>query len=426
MSRVLSVASSNYKIQVANGGTITLDTQAGGAGYGTVFVYGNLDVFGDVNYVATTNTQITDSVIDINYGQSGSAISGTAPFTGQAGLKISRGSSSAALLMFNENLSHYDELTNITLTNVIITGTAGQFSCTASTLILGAAVTITGALGSGSINGYTGGPTTYYIISTNGTTTFTIGAYPYSSTAVTTTASGGAINSTVTVAGKSVTGTFQLKTADGSPSGLSLETITNGVGTTDIVFDLQGTNKVLTVANANTYAANVARANDIPNVAYLRTYVASNYVPGGSQGTAIVTSMQYPLTGAISDANSSIQATSTTIDSKISNVTISSVSSSGVTTGNVIIGGVSTPNQITNTSGNNLILTASNGGMVEVNNYLRLDNQNQTPTYTSFGTEIYSTATPGGGKTGLFFVNSLNYNDELVAKNRSLLFSMLF
>jgi len=426
MSRVLSVASSNYKIQVANGGTITLDTQAGGTGYGTVYVYGNLDVFGDVNYVATTNTQITDSVIDINFGQTGSAISGTAPFTAQAGLKISRGSSSAALMMFNENLSHYDELTNITLSNVTITGTNGQFTCTSATLILGAAVTITGALGSGNITGYTGGPTTYYIISTNGTTSFVIGAYPYSSTPVVTTASGSAITSTVTVAGKNLTGTFQLKTADGAPSGLSLETITNGVGTTDIVFDFQGTNKVLTVANANTYSANIARANDIPNVAYLQNYVASNYVPGSGQGTAIVNSMQYPLTGSLSSANSSIQAGTSTIGSYISNVLITSVSSSGVTTGNVIIGGTATPNQITNTSGNNLILTASNGGMVEVNNYLRLDNQNQTPTYTSSGTEIYSTATPGPGKTGLFFVNSVNYSDELVAKNRSLLFSMLF
>ena len=135
--------------------------------------------------------------------------------------------------------------------------------------------------------------------------------------------------------------------------------------------------------------------------------------------------MQYPLTGLISAANTSVQTSSSSISSYVSNILISSVSSVGLTVGNVIIGGTATPNQITNTSGNNLILTA-NTGMVEVNNYLRLDNQNSTPTYTSSGTIVYSTATPGSGKTGLFFVNSVNYNDELVAKNRSLLFSMLF
>ena len=425
MSRVVSVANSNYKIQVSNGGTITLDTQSGGTGYGTVNIYGNLNVIGDVEYVASTNSQITDNVIDINYGQSGSAITGTSPLLGQAGLRFSRGSTSAAVFVFNENLNHFDQLVNTTLTNVIITGTGGQFSCNASTLQLGAAVTITGTLGSGAIAGYTAGPSTYYIISTNGTSSFVLGATADAIVGVTTTASGGAITATVVAKGANATGTFQLKTYDGVPNGLSVETITNGVATTDIVFDMQGTDKVLTLANTNNYFLNVVRPNDIPNLAYLKNYIASNYVPG-QQGTAVTASIQYPINVGLSSANSSVQTTSTTIGSYINNVLISSVASNGVTFGNVIVGGTSTPNQITNTSGNNLILTASNGGMVEVNNYLRLDNQSQTPTYTSSGTEVYSTATPGPGKTGLFFVNSVNYNDELVAKNRALLFSMLF
>jgi hypothetical protein len=54
MSRVLKVANGDYKIQVSNGGTITLDTQAGGAGYGNVVVKGNLDVLGTTTYIETT------------------------------------------------------------------------------------------------------------------------------------------------------------------------------------------------------------------------------------------------------------------------------------------------------------------------------------------------------------------------------------
>jgi hypothetical protein len=61
------------------------------------------------------------------------------------------------------------------LTGVVITGTAGQFSCSTTTLSLGGTVTITGTLGGGgTISGYTGTATTYYIIATNGTTTFTL------------------------------------------------------------------------------------------------------------------------------------------------------------------------------------------------------------------------------------------------------------
>jgi hypothetical protein len=67
---------------------------------------------------------------------------------------------------------------NITLSGVAITGTAGQFSCTAAsqTLVIGQPVTISGTnAGTGTITGYSN-PTTYYIIATNGTTTFTLSA----------------------------------------------------------------------------------------------------------------------------------------------------------------------------------------------------------------------------------------------------------
>ena len=65
-----------------------------------------------------------------------------------------------------------------TLTGVTITGAAGQFSCTASsaTLVTGQPVVISGTFGgTGSITGYLN-PTTYYIITTNGSTTFTLSA----------------------------------------------------------------------------------------------------------------------------------------------------------------------------------------------------------------------------------------------------------
>jgi hypothetical protein len=62
------------------------------------------------------------------------------------------------------------------LSGVVITGTAGQFSCTASSvpLAIGQSLTIIGTYGgTGSITGYAN-PTTYYIIATNGSTTFTL------------------------------------------------------------------------------------------------------------------------------------------------------------------------------------------------------------------------------------------------------------
>jgi hypothetical protein len=63
-----------------------------------------------------------------------------------------------------------------TLSSVVITGTAGQFSCAAAshTLVVGQPIVISGTLGgTGTISGYSN-PTTYYIIATNGSTTFTL------------------------------------------------------------------------------------------------------------------------------------------------------------------------------------------------------------------------------------------------------------
>ena len=64
--------------------------------------------------------------------------------------------------------------TGSTLSSVAITGTAGQFSCAATTLYIGERVTITGTFGgTGSISGYSSG-TAYFIVATNGSTTFTL------------------------------------------------------------------------------------------------------------------------------------------------------------------------------------------------------------------------------------------------------------
>jgi hypothetical protein len=75
------------------------------------------------------------------------------------------------------------------LTSVTITGVAGQFACSASGVIftVGQQLTISGTYGgTGSITGYVN-PTTYFIIATNGSTTFTLSA-TFGGTAITTTA----------------------------------------------------------------------------------------------------------------------------------------------------------------------------------------------------------------------------------------------
>ena len=87
-------------------------------------------------------------------------------------------------------------------------------------------------------------------------------------------------------------------------------------------------------------------------------------------------------------------------------------------------------NTISNTSlSNNLVLSAVNNA-VEINAVLNLDDQSTNYTSVNGTTQIYSrssqtTLAQTPGRTGLFFTNQIT-SDELVAKNRALLFSILF
>jgi hypothetical protein len=82
-----------------------------------------------------------------------------------------------------------------------------------------------------------------------------------------------------------------------------------------------------------------------------------------------------------------------------------------------------------NNATNNLVLTSTTATkIVEVDAVLQLDDKSLSPTAVSGATKIYtvnSNTTPAPGKTGIYFTNQGN-SDELVAKNRALLFSILF
>jgi hypothetical protein len=127
--------------------------------------------------------------------------------------------------------------TGVALSGVAVTGTAGQCSCTATSgLYVGQAVVVSGTL-SGSATGILTG-LTYYIIATDGTTTFTLSATS-GGTAITTTAgtttglvftvqqfTGVTSGSTYYITATNGTSTFTLSASVGGPS---LRTATNSV-----------------------------------------------------------------------------------------------------------------------------------------------------------------------------------------------------
>ena len=83
-----------------------------------------------------------------------------------------------------------EDAQHVAITGVSITGTEGQFSCAATVLDIDTAIIVSGTtFSSGSIVGYSN-PKTYYVIATNGTTTFTLSETKGGPAVTTTTSTG--------------------------------------------------------------------------------------------------------------------------------------------------------------------------------------------------------------------------------------------
>jgi len=138
-----------------------------------------------------------------------------------------------------------------TLSGVQITSANGTFTCNAvsSTLVVGQPVTFSGTFSTGSIVGYST-PTTYYIIATNGSTSFTLSATSGGSAIITTTSTGTISGITTTV------GSIGAMTAVvyGIYSGLgTTTTITASSTAIPVTAVTTGTNLITVNSNAGMY-----------------------------------------------------------------------------------------------------------------------------------------------------------------------------
>jgi hypothetical protein len=219
----------------------------------------------------------------------------------------------------------------------------------------------------------------------------------------------------------SVGGTFVLTTNNVKGStgqaGLSLATIVTP-SNSNFVFDMQNQPYVLTLANANGYENQVLHDNDIPNRKYVQQYVLN------AAGTIAVSALWYPTVTPLADATTSIQALSSSIVFQLGGITQVTLASQGFTVNNVTI----SQNTVSNTgsSSANLVLSAVTG-KVEVEGYLTLDNQATAPSLVSGQSNIYSSATVGPGKSGIYFNNNnaAQVPDELVSRSRAVALSIL-
>jgi hypothetical protein len=231
-----------------------------------------------------------------------------------------------------------------------------------------------------------------------------------------------------------LTDKFIFQTNSGSSTALSGITVAN-IATdplTNLEFDMQNGSGVLRIANSPGYSALVTAALDggdddvIPNVTWVSDYVSSGaIVVGQADIDRIYKGHDDPVV-----IDTQIIAKTSSLEFYINgtdpNDLRAVITSSGLGVDNIRLFGSTISNA---TLGLDLILTALSK-YVEINSVLTLIDHSSVEAVSSGKTKLYSLSnltslhqTPG--RTGLFFANNVNA-DELVAKNRALLFSMIF
>jgi len=464
MSKIVKVANGDYSLQVRPGGNIIFDTTGTAIGryasgnYGTVTIWGNLDVKGASTIIETTTSVLNDNIIEINSGGTGSVIAGS----GTSGLQIDRGNTSAGQLLFNENVSHYDAVLNNEVTGTFLLDTVTVNPSTRATTgqVLNAlqvrtlvadstgdlafdlqggtkalAIVNSGATYNGttntlltSANNYAGlGLSAWHIPNVQYLNNYVASSYSGAG-------AGQALVSTIqypstpTISGVIIAGTAGQFTCNTSTLFVGMQVTVSGAGS--------GTGSITGYSNPTIYQIS---ATNTFNTFTLRTYpgnLAIVTTAGSTTGLTFTnyTYAQVTVTGT-SQATGSIQflTTPNTNPNPMGYfATVTGTTASGITTsanGSLTVGSVRIYGDTINDIGSNNLTLTANSGTVEINAYTRFDNQSAL-TYNSgtmaSSTQVYSSSQVGPGRTGLYIVNStVQTPDELISRKRAVLLSIL-
>lgn len=111
MSTVKNV-NSGYTIQTPKTANITLNTD-------WVRINGNLEVLGNTVSITTTDTNILDNTIVLNYGETGAGIT-----KGNAGIAVDRGTQPNVELRYNDSINAWEATNDGTTYQYLLTGSS--------------------------------------------------------------------------------------------------------------------------------------------------------------------------------------------------------------------------------------------------------------------------------------------------------------
>jgi hypothetical protein len=422
MSRIVKISNGDYKVVVGSAATpanIVLDT-VGNAGpalnYGSVTINGNLNVTGATTYVESVNSYVKDVIFELNYNPADTVTSGiSAANNYRSGIQINRGILSAAQFIYDESVTHYDP--------ALGTSAPGSFVArTADGVLTSVQLAAVGTQAGFDIN-FDLNNTVNVLSIARGIAT--VGNVPYYSRVtqddhipnrkfVTNYVAAGAFLPGVADVNQIYSGDTTIRVFDSSVSATKVATLTGAA--------ISGANPGILTFTASTgdtvQAGMLLSGGGVTGGTYIVSGSGLNWILNQA-ASGVPTTGTY--TEPFSPSDPSPIAETSQVVFTVDGTIRAQLNNNGFYIDNIKI----KTNTIKNYDGSNDLVLGANNGNIQVAATLTLNNQT-LPTYTTGGTKIYSNSSPGPGKSGIFFVNSTNYADELVAKNRALLLSMIF
>jgi hypothetical protein len=422
MSKIVNVYNSNYKVIVQPEGTITFDT---GDTVGTTIVTGNLEVKGTTTTVNSTEVNIEDNIIVLNTPNTGN--NGVPSSLGYvSGIQVDRGNYVDASWLFDEQVS-WD-----------LGGISGQGTWYAAQGGQKLPINTPGIVAQGNLYVDTGNG----VISVTNTTNYEEKIWNYANSVITPDS-----NSEVIV------------NDDHIPNAKSVKDYVDYVFTTQFYDTIaQGNSRVAVIDEVHTLS-NVIAISGVGNETIIRTQGQHGFTTADTvdifgvqsgdpienlngtniQITEIVSATAFKVLVSTNGGNISNYVTNsgtirkTGFEPSRVKIDVDGINNTNIYNDRFETQDVRIENNIISTTSSNqdLILSAPGTGTVKVNDSLEIPfspyeyELTENPLAPTEGIKLYSKA-EGTGRTGLYYVNSNDTNDEIVSKNRSLLFSMLF
>jgi len=428
MPKIIRTTDTDYRIITGDGGTITLDTtNATGNLSGTVVVKGDLEVNGGTTTIESIIATIDDNILLLSAGNTSSGLPVSLDRPRSSGIEIERGSLANSRWVYDDGIGW--DLGGVTGIGAWI-GTQGDIGAEQILPIKTSGIVSDHNLYVDTNDG---------VISVSGTNNYELKIWNYDNGVITP----DPITNEITQDDDNIPNAKAVRDiVDYSLATVVIDKIQEDnssievVDKNNVILNIIGVGPrtLVTTQNSHGFAINdtvtITGVQSSPNDAIIQSLIGSwtvTDVPSSTSFEFDANSIGADKSFYVSNSGRTVSAESE-ISITVEGNNITNFYNNRINLADIEIKGTEI---FTSSSNDDLVLSSSGIGSVKIKDTLEItktpgdDDILLDPNPPLEGIKLYSKA-QGTGKTGLYFVNENNYQDEVISKSRALLYSMLF